>query len=82
MPNFYTLTVLLVIFPFAFIASTLGIDVDTFSVGFIISPIPLVNVSIYVMELSLTLCEAILPLTFVDCPISPFHGTLPVAESS
>ena len=57
-------------------------NIDTVSVSFIIDPVSLVYISIYMNEFSMTVSTVISPLPLVTSTIRPNLYTIPVSESS
>jgi hypothetical protein len=58
------------------------VDIHTVSVSFIIDPISLVYISIYMNEFSMTVCAVISPLALIAGTVRPNLHTVAVSETS
>lgn len=56
--------------------------VDTVSIGFVVDPLSIVDVSVYMDELSFAVSSVVLPLALVLSTIWPLLDTVAVSESS
>lgn len=65
------MAILEIVFPLSLIFCTIHMNVNTLSIGFVIPPLPLVDVSVYVPELAMAACFVILPLALVTSPVRP-----------
>jgi hypothetical protein len=74
-PILSALTVLLILFPVAFVEATLCIAESTDSVRHAITPLSLVNVAIGVCHTAKTFELAVKGLTLVDCTVRILDGT-------
>jgi hypothetical protein len=74
--------VLKVIFPHAFVLSTINVLVDTSAVGLIVSPVAVINVSIYMNETTFTVSSVFTPFAAVLGSITPCLLAETVTEST
>jgi hypothetical protein len=72
---------LLIILPLAFIPSAFSIYVGAPAIGLVVRPLPLIYISIYVIELALSECLPVVPLALIDRAICPTHGPPPMTET-
>lgn len=78
-PTLFSLTMLEVIFPHTFVASSIDMNIGTESVSFVTDPVSFIDVSVDMDELSLAVSTVVFPLTLVGGAIDP--GLLPIAVS-
>jgi hypothetical protein len=64
-PNFFTLTMLLIFKPVPFIFGTIGVVINTKTVGFIVFPETVVNIAVSVDEATPSVCFVVLPISFI-----------------
>ena len=57
-------------------------DIHTVSVSFIIDPVSLVYISIYMNEFSMTVCAVVSPLALIASTVRPNLHTIAVSETS
>ena len=81
-PIFYTLSMLLIIFPVTLISSTSLVGIYSKSVSFVIRPFSVVNISLNMEEFALTLSYIQLPFTLIACSVNPLHSSLTVPHAT
>ena len=57
-------------------------DIHTVSVSFIIDPVSLVYISIYMNEFSMTVCAVVSPLALVASAVRPNLHTVAISEAT
>ena len=57
-------------------------NIDTVSVSFIIDPVSLVYISIYMNEFSMTMCAVVSPLALVASAVRPNLHTVAISEAT
>jgi len=58
------------------------VNIPPFTVGFIVDPLPIVDVTVYVDELSLAVGPVVYPFADVFCPVGPILLPVAVAETA
>jgi hypothetical protein len=71
-----------VILPLPVVLSAIGVLVGSSSIGFIVDPLALIDVSVHMREQSPTLGSILLPISIVFCSIWPALDTLAVSEAA
>jgi hypothetical protein len=79
-PCLYAISVLEIIFPMAFIFSSIDVGIDSVPVGLIILPLPIKDVTIYMPELPLTMSLVVDPFALITCAIWPHLDAVAVAD--
>ena len=80
-PCFFSFTMLQVKLPFSFILSSF-LWKHSESMGFIVSPITFVNISVTVNVFALAMCFAVAPFSLVTGVIRPYLYTISMAKTS
>jgi hypothetical protein len=70
-PSFLAIAVLKIVFPHAFIPSTVDMDVNTLPICFIVDPVSFINISIYMDESSFPVSSVVFPHPLVVSTIRP-----------
>lgn len=85
-PLFYSVTVLLVVFPLSDVFGSVRVRVGSFSICFIVIPLSFVDIAIRVVESALPTGLVLFPLSFVPAWVRPhlhsfpmFHALQPLA---
>mgnify|MGYP006098120447 CR=1 FL=1 len=84
-PNFYSVSRLKVVFPLAFISSTILVLVDPIAIAFTLEPLSLVVISIRVNKFTMTLRKTEVPLPIIFSllvSVIPDHNTVAFSEST
>lgn len=63
------MAMLQVVHPLALVARPIDMDVDTLPIGLVIDPIPLIDITVDVSELTETMRAVIFPVTLIHCAI-------------
>jgi hypothetical protein len=79
-PGLYAITVLQIIFPVAFIFSSIDVGVDSVPVGLIVLPLPIKDVTIDMPELALSMSLVVDPFALIACSIWPHLDAVTVAD--
>jgi len=80
-PRFYSLAVLKIVEPVAFILSTVDMNVDSVSIRFIVFPKTFVDITVSMPELAFAIGFVEAPLSFIFSAIWPDLGSGPVTCS-
>mmetsp|Transcript_16812 Transcript_16812/g.21278 ORF Transcript_16812/g.21278 Transcript_16812/m.21278 type:complete len:331 (-) Transcript_16812:150-1142(-) len=81
-PGLHTVPVLQVVLPHALILRTVDVLVDTTTIGFIVGPVPVINVSIDMNKSALAMCTVFSPLSRVFGPVAPGLFAETITESA
>jgi len=81
-PNFFSLTVLEIIFPFTLVPGTVLMNVDSIAVGLVIEPLTFEDITIHVPEFSITASLIEPPVALVFGAILPDLDTVTVLQVS
>jgi hypothetical protein len=76
------MSMLLIVFPCAFVSSSLYILINSKSICFVVYPLTFISIAISVIENSFTICLVVLPFSFIFGTIRPKHCSLSMAHSS
>lgn len=77
-PVFDSMAVLLVVLPFSDISGSVCVFVSASTIAFIIQPLALVDITISVIENTLTTGMVKLPIAIVFCTVRPLHAACAV----
>ena len=78
-PCLYAITVLQIIFPVAFVFSSIDVGIDSLPIGLVVLPLPIKDVTIDMPELALTMSLVVDPFTLIACTIWPHLDAVAVA---
>lgn len=81
-PSFYTIAVLQVIFPHAFVLGAIHMFVYASAVGFVIGPVPIIDVAVYMDKSTFSVRSVFSPFTAVLRTIRPGLFTESISEST
>ena len=82
LPLLDTFPMLLVIFPESLVASPLDTGIGTHTIGSIVHPLPIVDITCYMIEFTLSESRVHLPFPFICGAISPFHGAFAMPHTA
>ena len=71
-----------VVLPLAIIACPVLVDVDTLAISSVVDPVPIVDVTIHMDELSVPCGVTQLPVSFINSAIRPCLLAAPVSETT
>lgn len=71
-----------VVLPLAIIACPVLVDVDTLAISSVVDPVPIVDVTIHMDELSVPCGVTQLPASFINSAIRPCLLAVPVSETT
>ena len=81
-PGLYSITVLQVILPLAFVSGTFYSCIDAVTKSLVIKPLAIVHIAIIVVKLTIAARLVELPVTLVACSIFPDHTALPMPQAA
>jgi len=81
-PNFFALSMLEIIFPFAFVPSTILMNVNSIAVGLIVEPLSLEDIAIYMPEFAVSTGLVKAPVALVLSAIFPNLDAVAVLKVS
>jgi len=70
-PNLFTLAVLFILLPLAFVLGTVSVVVDTITVGLVVLPLAVVNIAVSVDEATSTVSLVVFPVAFIERAVNP-----------
>ena len=81
-PSFNTIAVLQVIFPHAFVLGAIHMLVDASAIGFVIGPVPVIDVAVHMNESAFPVRSIFSPFTAILRTIRPGLFTESISEST
>ena len=81
-PGLFTSTMLEVVFPVAFVGSTINVIIYALAISLIIDPVSLVNIAIDVSELASAVSSVVLPSSFVLSTVWPLLLAKTISEAT
>lgn len=81
-PSLHTLAVLEIVLPHAFILSSVDVLVDTRTICLVVCPVTIIDITIYMGELSLTVSAILTPFSLIPGSIRPHLDAPAVSETA
>jgi len=81
-PSFNSAAMLQIILPLAFVHCAIDMFVNAGTIGFVVGPKPIVDVSVYMNKLAFTMCSVFSPLPNVLRAIRPGLVTRSISEAT
>ena len=81
-PDFFAEAMLQVIFPLSFVSRAILMNVDSVTVGFVVKPFSLKDITVYMPKLSVSACLVEPPVTFILGAILPNLLAVPMLHVS